>query len=56
MDGRTYIIPDDIKRFTKPGLAHRLILQPDLWMRRFAAEEIIDQLVDAVPVPVLKEA
>lgn len=56
MAGREYVIPDDIKRFAKSALAHRLILEPDLWMRLGAAEEIIARLVEMVPIPVLKES
>ena len=55
MEGREYVIPDDIKRFVESALAHRLILEPDLWMRRGAAAEIIAHVLDSVPVPVLKE-
>ena len=37
MDGRDYVLPDDVKRFAKPALLHRLILNPELWLRRRAA-------------------
>ncbi len=54
--GRTYVLPDDVKRFAVPALVHRLILEPGLWMRQHAAEEIITGIVQATPVPVLEEA
>ncbi len=54
MAGRAYVLPDDIKHFAVPALAHRLILEPDLWTRRRAAEEIIEEVVNSVPVPVAK--
>jgi MoxR-like ATPase len=50
--GRDYVIPDDVKQFVEPGLVHRLILEPDLWMKRHAAEEILANIIQAVPVPV----
>jgi MoxR-like ATPase len=50
--GREYVIPDDVKQFVEPGLVHRLILEPDLWMKRHAAEEILANILLAVPVPV----
>ena len=56
LDGRDYVLPDDVKMFIQPALAHRLILVPDLWMKRYAAEEVIDSLVQAVPVPVIEGA
>lgn len=53
LDGRDYVIPDDIKSFVKPALAHRLILEPEFWMRRQAVYDVLDQIVASVPVPVI---
>jgi len=50
------VLPDDVKIFVKPALTHRLILEPDLWMKRGAAEEILDSILSTVPVPVIDEA
>jgi MoxR-like ATPase len=52
--GRNYVLPDDIKRFAGPALAHRLILQPDMWSVRGAAARIIDEVLSAVAVPVTR--
>jgi MoxR-like ATPase len=54
IDGRTYVLPDDVKHFAVPALAHRLILAPELWMRRNAAESIIGAIVDTTAVPVIE--
>jgi MoxR-like ATPase len=51
--GRDYVLPDDVKLFVKPVLIHRLILEPDLWMKRHAADEVIADVVRSVPVPVM---
>jgi MoxR-like ATPase len=53
MLGRSYVLPDDIKHFTTAGLSHRLILEPELWSVRRAAEQIIGEVVNLVPVPVI---
>ena len=53
IQGRRFVLPDDVKHFAEPALAHRLILEPDLWMRQNAAQDIISQLVNTVPVPVI---
>ncbi len=53
--GRAYTIPDDIKLFAQGVLGHRLILEPDLWNSRQAAGRIIEEIVGAVPVPVVKD-
>jgi len=52
MQDRDYVLPDDVKQFVQPALRHRLILEPDLWMKRHAAEEILEAVLQAVPVPV----
>ncbi len=54
LEGRDYILPDDIKRFAEPVLSHRLILQPEFWLTRHVAENVIADVFARVPVPVLK--
>ena len=54
--GRDYVLPDDVKLFAVPALGHRLILEPDLWMRRHAAEDVLASIMQRVPVPVLEGA
>jgi MoxR-like ATPase len=54
MHDRTFVLPDDVKRFVLPALSHRLILEPDLWTVRKAAEDVIQDIVQNVPVPVIK--
>ena len=56
MQGRDYVLPDHIKLFATPVLIHRLILEPDLWMQQRAADRIISDLLQLVPVPVVNLA
>jgi MoxR-like ATPase len=56
LDGRAFIVPDDIKTFVHPVLIHRLILQPEHWMKQRVAEDVIDGVLRSVPVPVLEKA
>jgi MoxR-like ATPase len=56
LDGRDYVIPDDVKAFVKPALIHRLLLTPDFWMQRRAAEDVLSDVVRAVAVPTLEGA
>lgn len=56
IQGRDYILPDDVKRFVRPALGHRLILDPELWLRRGATEDMLGEVLRLVPVPVLREA
>ncbi len=54
LEGREYVIPDDIKRFAAPVLSHRLILQPEFWMSHQVVGEVIREVFSKVPVPVIK--
>ena len=53
MHSRDFVLPDDVKEFIHPALVHRLILQPDLWMKQHAADEVLADIVASVPVPVV---
>jgi MoxR-like ATPase len=53
LEGRTYVIPDDVKRFAVPVLSHRLILQPEYWMSQTVGLEVIHDVLEKTPVPVL---
>jgi MoxR-like ATPase len=55
LHGRNFVLPDDIKRFAGPALAHRLILQPDLWSVRGAAERVVQDVINTTPVPVTRQ-
>jgi MoxR-like ATPase len=54
MKGRDFVLPDDVKLFAIPALTHRLILEPDLWMKRHAADDVISDILRSVPVPVIE--
>jgi MoxR-like ATPase len=56
LQGRAYILPDDIKLFAVPVLSHRLIMQPEYWMGRRVVEDVIAEVLNKVPVPVLRGA
>ncbi len=53
LNGREYVLPDDIKRFATAVLSHRLILQPEYWMSHQVADAVIADVFAKVPVPVL---
>jgi len=52
VEGRDYVLPDDVKRLTVPVLAHRVIRRPALVARGRDERQIIREVVDATPVPV----
>jgi MoxR-like ATPase len=53
LEGRDYVIPDDVKRYAVPVLGHRLILQPEYWMSQSVGIEVIQDVLGKTPVPVL---
>lgn len=55
IQGRSYVLPDDVKLFVQPALSHRLILQPDLWATPQAASRILADVLNSVPVPVIQD-
>ncbi|MCL6541548.1 MAG: MoxR family ATPase [Roseiflexus sp.] len=51
LDGRDYVIPDDVKALAAPVLAHRLIISPSARIRNVSAAEVIADVLKAVAVP-----
>ncbi len=51
LQGRTFVIPDDIKTLAVPVLCHRLILSSQAEMEGIPVETIIKEIVDNVEVP-----
>jgi MoxR-like ATPase len=51
MSGRSFVIPDDIKRVCRPVLRHRLTLQPDAYIEGFTADDILTSVLERVEVP-----
>lgn len=51
MEGRDYVIPDDVKAIAAPILGHRLILTPAARMREVTSPLLVSQILDTVPVP-----
>jgi MoxR-like ATPase len=49
--GRDFVTPDDVKRIALPALAHRIMLRPELWIQRVAAEDVVRDCLDGCPVP-----
>jgi MoxR-like ATPase len=53
--GRDFVLPDDIKAFIHPVLVHRLLLQPEYWMKQQVVSDVIENVQKNVPVPVRTE-
>ena len=52
VEGRNYVIPDDVKRLAIPALAHRIVVKGVLHEgRRERAKSILKQILGKTPVP-----
>ncbi len=51
LDGRHYVVPDDVQTLAVPVLAHRLLPGPEAQMERLTPEQIVAKLVARLPVP-----
>ena len=52
IQGREYVLPDDIKFLAPHVLTHRLMISPQAQLRGRLPEELVADIVEAVPVPV----
>lgn len=52
LDGRNYVIPDDIQKMVIPVLAHRLILKPEARLKDMTPERILKSIINTVYVPI----
>lgn len=51
IQGRDYVLPDDIKALAIPALAHRIILSPSARLRDLTTEQVVSDLIENLPVP-----
>jgi MoxR-like ATPase len=51
LDSRDFVIPEDVKAVAVAALAHRLVLRPEMWVRRVTSEDLVAEILTAEPVP-----
>lgn len=51
INGRNYVLPDDIKRAAVPVLAHRIVFQNNFYHRGDLGKNLIESILDSVAVP-----
>ncbi len=52
IQGRNYVIPDDVKSLAIPVLAHRIIVKAETGLRGQSAESLVQAILNTIPVPV----
>ena len=51
IEERDFVTPDDVRTMAKPVLEHRLILRPESEIEGVTAGEVIQEILQKVPVP-----
>jgi MoxR-like ATPase len=51
LDGRDYVIPDDVQRLARPVLAHRLLPTAEAIVERHQPEQVVDRIVAQLALP-----
>ncbi len=52
LDGRDYVIPDDVKLLAPAVLSHRLIVMPEARLKRRTPRNLIEEILAKTPAPV----
>jgi MoxR-like ATPase len=51
IQGRNFVIPDDVKSLAAPVLAHRFMVKTETRMKGQSAEDLVKEILTAIPVP-----
>ncbi|HQH11608.1 MAG TPA: MoxR family ATPase [Candidatus Sumerlaeota bacterium] len=51
LEGRNYVIPDDVKKLAEPVLSHRVILKPEYRLRKETTKTVIEEILASIEVP-----
>jgi MoxR-like ATPase len=51
LQGRDFVLPDDVKRFILPCLAHRVIIRPESSLRGRTVRSLLEHLLESTEVP-----
>lgn len=51
MNGRDYVLPDDIKVLAECILAHRMVINPSARLRNITAAQVVHEILNVLPVP-----
>ncbi len=52
IDGRDYVIPDDVKKMANPVLAHRVVIESSAGLRGRTRDNVISEILGATKVPI----
>jgi MoxR-like ATPase len=52
LNGRPFVLPDDVKQLAAPVLSHRLILKEEERLRGAETRQVVEDVISRIPVPV----
>lgn len=52
IQGRNFVLPDDVKALAKDSFCHRIILEPSLWGSKTSVSSLVNEIIQSTPVPV----
>ena len=55
LDGRDFVVPEDVKRAAPSVLAHRITVKPELWMTETSGATVVERALREVPTPTTVE-
>lgn len=53
LEGRDFVLPDDVQKMAPYVLCHRLVLAPEAKVKNLKTDDILKEIVGRVPVPIL---
>jgi MoxR-like ATPase len=51
IQGRDYVIPEDVKAVAVAALAHRITVRPELWLHEVTGASVVRSVLGSVPAP-----
>jgi MoxR-like ATPase len=55
IDGRDFVVPEDVKAVAVPALAHRITIRPELWMTDISGRTVVETVLGQVPAPTARD-
>lgn len=51
IQGRDYVVPEDVKTVAVAALAHRITVRPELWLQEITGTTVVGSVLETVPAP-----
>jgi MoxR-like ATPase len=51
MEGRDFVVPDDVKEAAAPVLRHRIVVKPEADLEGITAEQVVEDVIRSIEVP-----